>query len=134
MHQKHHPYLLVALSLRKRQCKLQISASRFGSRTLFAVSSLSSNSLSRFNKFSTNLRTHDTIASEADLTLSIENISGTRFVFLLSSDTSLWLLLIATKQENNELGFSLLEPSCLKPSTKFFTDAKNRSQNSQPNS
>lgn len=79
-----------------------------------------------------NIKTQVTMASEAVATLRIEKISGTRFFSLYNSDTSLWLLLIAKKQENSELGFSLLEPSCLKASTRDFTDLKKRSQNSQP--
>lgn len=74
------------------------------------------------------------IASEVVFTVSIEKIVGTRFSSLSKSETSVGLLLIATKQEKRELGFSLLEPSCPKLSIRGFTDLKKISQNWEPKS
>lgn len=122
-------YLFPPLVRVKRQCKLHTSVSMLGSNmVLMALSSLSCSS--SFNKFSTNLRTQDTMASDAVETVRIEKISDRRFLSLLKSDTSFLLLLIAIKQEKSALGFSLLEASCLKPSIKGFTEAKKRSQKS----
>lgn len=77
-------------------------------------------------------RTHITIASEAESTVRIENISGIRLTSLYRSGKSLQLLVMETKQEKSELGFSQLELSCLKPSIKGLTDGKKWSQKSQP--
>ena len=45
-----------------------------------------------FNRFSINLRTQDIIASNAVVTVKIENISATRFYSLCNNDSRLWLL------------------------------------------
>ena len=82
----------VTLQLWKRQCKLQMRVLVFGSRTFLIVMSSSSNSLSMFNRFSINLRTQDIIASDAVVTVKIENISATRFYSLCNNDSRLWLL------------------------------------------
>jgi hypothetical protein len=111
-----------------------MSSSRFRSRSFCAALSSSSKSSSRFNRFSMNFRTQDIIASEAVGIVNIEKILGARFFSLNRNGTRWELLLIAKKHENNELGFSLLEPSCLKLSIKGFTDLKNNSQNSSPKS
>lgn len=91
-------------------------------------------SSTRFNKFQAKLRTADIIASEAVLTVRIEKILGTRLSSLCNNRNIVGLLLIATKHEKSELGFSLLEPSCLKLSIKGFTDLKKISQKSEPKS
>lgn len=107
----------------------------WGNRTLFiAQSSWCSKSWSRFRRFSTKVRAYVMIASEVVFTVRIENIVGTRLSSLSKSETSVGLLLIVTKQEKRELGFSLLEPSCLKLSIKGFTDLKKISQNWEPKS
>ena len=82
-------FLFVTLQLWKRQCKLQMRVSMFGSRNFLIVMSSSSNSLSRFNRFSINLRTQDIIASDAVVIVKIENVSATRFYSLYNNDSRL---------------------------------------------
>lgn len=108
--------------------------SRWGSKTILTELLESSSSESRLSKLSTNLKTPDTMASDAEEIVNIENISGIRYFSLDNNETNFKLLLIARKQENSELGFSLLAPSCLKPAINGFKAAKKRSQNSHPKS
>ena len=110
------------------------SALMFESKTLWAELSSLSNWLSRLNKLSANFRTQYITASEAVLTEIIENISGTRLSLVHNSATSLWFALMATKQDNSELGFSLLAASCLNLSISGFTEEKNLSHKSELNS
>lgn len=70
------------------------------------------------------------IALDAVLTVRIEKIVGTRVASRSKSEISFGLWLIARKHENSELGFSLLEPSCLKLSISGFMEEKNMSQKS----
>ena len=64
----------------------------FRSRTFFIVMSSSSNLLSRFNRFSINLKTQDIIDLVVVVIVKIENISATRFYSLYNYDSRLWLL------------------------------------------
>ena len=66
----------VTLQLWKRQCKLQMRVLVFGSRTFSIVMSLSSNSLSMFNRSSINFRTQDVIASVKVRVCYPEHASG----------------------------------------------------------
>lgn len=100
---------------------------------LFTWSSASM-SFSRLSRFFMKLKAEDFIASEAVVTVGIEKMSGTRDSSRHKKVTRLGLLLIDKKHVNNELGFSLLEPSCLKLLINGFTAEKNRSQNSEPSS
>jgi hypothetical protein len=81
-----------------------------------------------------NFKAEDFIASEAVVTVRIEKMSGTRDSSRHKRFTRLRLLLIDKKHENKELGFSLLEPSCLKLLINGLTAEKKRSQNSEPRS
>jgi len=90
--------------------------------------------LSRLNKFSTNFKTQYITASEAELTEIMENISRTRLSFQHNNATSLLFALIDEKQDNSELGFSLLAVSCLNFSINGFTAEKNLSHKSEQNS
>lgn len=60
--------------------------------------------------------------SEA-FTVKIEKIPGSR-LFDANNGASVELRLIAMKQANNELGFTLLEASCVKQSIRGFTEEK----------
>jgi hypothetical protein len=70
---------------------------------------------------------------DAVFTVKIEKMAGTR-LFDPSSGANFGLRLIAIKQANNELGFSLLEASCVKQSIRGFTEEKKISQKFSPNS
>jgi len=70
---------------------------------------------------------------EAVFTVKIEKIAGTR-LFDPSSGANVGLQLIAMKQANNELGFSLLEASCVKHLIRGFTEEKKILQKFSPKS
>lgn len=80
------------------------------------------------------LKAEDFIWFEAVVTVRTEKMSGTRDSSRHKKVTRLGHLLIDRKHVNSELGFLLLEPSCLKLLINGFTAEKNRSQNSEPSS